>query len=210
MLASCNYCFLAPGYTVVSSSYQEYLLFTAYSITSAFAEDGFCFTNSGASTPLKTPYSVAKPATATADLAQYQSAEATWFVHYLDVPDWGICGENGSLAVHMTSADITAFVNVAVQTIFRAALPTSSVFPTNTPSLAFTQSSLPTPASAGLSSGVKAAIGLLVSVFILAVVVPALILCYRYRKQRAAMMERKMQEKLETETQLEIEFSKGI
>ena len=200
--ASCNYCFLAPGYTDVSSSLEEYLLFTAYSMTSAFAQDGLCFTNSGASTPLQTPYSVA---TATVDPVQYQSAAATWFVNFLEVPDWGICGENGSLAVHMANDNSTAVVNVAVSTVFGAALPTSFQTASNTASLVFPQPSLPTSVSAGLSSRAKAAIGLVVSVVVLAIILPGLVLWYRYRRQHAAMRDREIQDKLEMETEAEVE-----
>ena len=246
----------------MSFSYEQYLLFTAYSLTSAFAQDGTCVTNSGAPTPLQTPYSVANQGLVTADSAQYQSAVATWFVTFLDVPDWGICGENGSLAVHMAYADTTAFVNVAVPTTLGVALPgsfesfsstvslaairsslltpaspasfvspsniaslaatqsslltpaspASFVSPSNIASLAATQSSLPTPASPGLSSRVKAAIALVVSVLILALVLPGLILWYKHRKPHAEMMERKIKEKLETETETEIEpgSSRGV
>ena len=176
-------------------------------MTSAFAQDEFCFTISGASSPLPTPYSVAKPATATADPAQYQSAVATWFVNFLDVHDWGVCGENGSLAVHMAdaNADATAFVNVEVPTILGVASPTSLAATSNTASLVGSQSSTLKGASGGLSTRAKAAVGLVVSVVGLALVLPGLALWYRYRKQRAARMERKIQEKLETENETEME-----
>ena len=193
----------------MSLSYGENLLFTAYSMTSAFAQDGHCITNSGASTPLATPYSVAKPITATADPAQYRSAVATWFVNFLNVSDWGICGDNGSLAVHMANADTTAVVNVALTTTSGVIISTTSYLsPTSTASLVVSQSSFPTPASSGLSTGIKAAIGLLVSVVVLALMIPGFVLWYRYRKQRAATMEEKIQEKLEMETQSEIDFSR--
>lgn len=175
-------------------------------MTSAFSQDGFCATVSGASTPLQTPYSVVKPTAATTDPALYQSVVATWFVDFLDVPDWGICGENGSLAVYMESADTTAVVNVAVRTTLETALLTSFASPSNTASLAVTPSSLPTPASAGLSTRAKAAIGLVVSVVVLALILPGLLLWYKYRKQRATTIERKIQDKLETEQETETEF----
>ena len=179
-------------------------------MTSTFSQDGFCFTISGASTPLQTPYSVAKPTTATADLARYQSAAATWFVNSLSVPDWGVCGANGSLAVHMADADAIAVVNVAVQTTLGAASPTSFAVPSSTASLVGTASSVSKSGSGGLSTRVKAAIGLVVSVVILALVLPGLVLWYRYRKQRAAGMERRIQEKLETETEKETEMEIGV
>lgn len=169
-------------------------------MTSAFSQDEFCITNSGASTSLQTPYSVAKLATATADPARYQSAVATWFVNYLSVRDWGICGENGSLAVHMANETATSFVDVAVPIVSSS----------ETATLVVTQSSLPKPASVGLSSGVKAAIGLVVSVVVLGLILPALVLWYKYRIQHAAMMERKIEEKLETETETETGFSRGV
>ena len=170
-------------------------------MTSAFSQNGYCFTVSGASTPLQTPYSVAKPTTATAKPAEYSSAAATWFVNHLNVPDWGICGENGSLAVHLADAQTTHFVNVAVPTILGAVSRTPLLSSSSTATMIVTQS--PT-ASAGLSTSAKAAIGVAVPVIVLAVVLPALILWFRYRKQRAASMERKIQEKLGTETESEI------
>lgn len=178
-------------------------------MTSTFSRDGYCFTISGASTPLQTPYSVAKPTTATVDPAQYQSAVATWFVSFVDVPDWGVCGENGSLAIHMADADATAVVNVAVQTILGVASPTSFAVPSSTASLVGTTSSVSKSASGGLSTRLKAAIGLVVSVVVLALVLPGLVLWYRYRKQRAAGMERRIQEKLETETEMEKGVARG-
>lgn len=205
--SSCNHCFLAPGFTDVSSSHEEYLLFTAYSMTSAFAQNGLCVTVSGASTPLQTPYSVAQLST-NANPAQYQSGAATSFVQFLKVPDWGVCGENGSLAVHMTNTDTTAFFNVAVSTISGVASPTSLLSSSNTAALVATESQLSKPASNGLSTRDKAAIGLVVSVVVLALVLPGLILWYKYRKQHAAMTERRIQEKLEMET--ETEFPKGF
>ena len=168
-------------------------------MTSAFAQDGFCNTVSGASRALQTPYSVVQPATATADPTQYSSALATWFVDHLNVPDWGICGKNGSLAVHMADAGTTAVVNVAVPTVLGAVLRTSSSPSSSTVTSARVTDS--TRASKGLSAEAKAAIGVCVGVGVLALVVPGLILWYRYRKQRKAMMERKMEEKLETETE---------
>ena len=208
MPASCNYCFLAPGFTDVSSAQIEYLLFTAYSMTSAFSQDGFCATISGASTPIQTPYWVAKPTAATTNPVLYQAAAAARFVSFLDVPDWGICGENGSLAVHMANADTTAVVNVEVQTTLGAALPTYFASPSNTANLAVTTSSLPATASTGLSNRAKATIGLVVSIVLLALLLPGGLLLYQYRKQRAAIIERKIQEKLETET--ETEFPRGV
>ena len=191
--ASCDYCFLAPGLTDTSSANNEYLLFTAYSMTSAFAQDGFCFTVSGASTPLQTPYSVAKPATATAQPVEYSSAVASWFVGHLNVPDWGICGKNGSLAVHLADAKTTQFVDVAVPTVLGAVSRTSLLGPSGTAS-----------ASTGLSTSAKAVIGVAVSIIVLAVVLSGLILWLRYLKQRAARMERRVEEKLGTKTESEI------
>ena len=121
------------------------------------------------------------------------------------MPDWGVCGENGSLAVRMESADNSAVVDVAVRTILGATLPTSFASPSNTASLAVTPSSLPTPASTGLSTRVKAAIGLVVSVIVLGLILPGLLLWYKHRKQRAAMTERKIQDKAKTETETETE-----
>ena len=208
VLASCNYCFIAPGFTDVSSSHEEYLLFTAYSMTSAFAQDGFCITNSGASTALQTPYSVAVPPTATADPARYQSAVATWFVGFLGVPDWGVCGENRSLAVHMTNAATTRSVNVAVPTILGAASPTSITTPTNTVTLVVTQSSLPESSSAGLGADAVAVISVVVSVVFLGLVLSGIILWYKYRKQQAAINERRIQKKSEAEP--EDEFPREV
>ena len=166
-------------------------------MTSAFAQDGFCFTVSGASTPLQTPYSVAKPATATAQPAEYSSAAASWFVGHLNVPDWGICGKNGSLAVHLADAKTTQFVEVAVPTV-SGAVPLLS--PSSTATLVISHSS----ASTGLSTSAKAAIGVAVPVIFLAVVLSGLILWFKYRKQRAARMERRIEDKLGTETESEI------
>ena len=180
-------------------------------MTSAFTQNGFCFTVSGASTSLQTQYSVAKPSTtastnsaiASARLAEYSSAAATWFVNFLNVPDWGVCGANGSLAVHMADDDATTtqFVNVAVPTglgaIFRTPLLASSSSSTSTVG--------EVAASSGLSTSDKALIGVGVPVIVLMVVLPGLILWFRLRKQRAAaLMERKLQEKLGTETESEI------
>ena len=168
-------------------------------MTSAFAQDGYCFTVSGASTPLQTPYSVAKPATATAKPAEYSSAAASWFVGHLNVPDWGICGENGSLAVHLADATTTQFVDVAVPTVLGA--------PSRTPLLLSPSSaaiSRPTPASSGLSTSAKTAIGVFVPVIVLAVVLSGLILWFKYRKQRAARMERRIEAKVGMETEGEI------
>ena len=165
-------------------------------MTSAFAQDGFCFTVSGASTPLQTPYSIAKPATATADPAEYSSAAASWFVAHVNVPDWGICGASGSLAVHLADATTTQFVDVAVPTVLAAVSRTSA--------LSFSPSSTATssraPVSTGLSTSAKVAIGVAVPVIVLAVVSAALILWFTYRKQRAARMERRVEGKLGTET----------
>ena len=179
-------------------------------MTSAFSQDGFCITNSGATTPLQTPYSVAKPATATADPAKYQSAAATWFVNHLGVRDWGICGENGSLAVHMANDSTSAFVDVAVPTVLGVPSPTSFVSPSETTTLVVTQSSLPKPGSVGLSSGIKAAIGLVVSVVVLGLILPASVLWYKYRRQHATMTEGTIEKKLETETETETGFSQGV
>ena len=202
--ASCDYCYLAPGYTYVSSSREEYLLCTAYSMTSAFAQDGLCTTVSGASTPLQAPYSILKPATATADPTQYSSAVATWFVDHLNVPDWGICGENGSLAVHMANSQTTAFVDVAVPTILGAVSKSS---PTTTATLVVTQSSLPMTGSAGLSATSKAIIGVVVAVVVLTLVILGLLLWFKYRQQRKAMVEKGIEGKLETETETGTEIS---
>ena len=132
-------------------------------MTSAFAQDGFCFTVSGASTPLPTPYSVAKPATATATPAQYSSAAASWFVAHLNVPDWGVCGKSGSLAVHLADATTTQFINVAVPTVLGA------VSPSRTATSALSYSAPSATASTGLSTSAKAAIGVGVPVIVLAV-----------------------------------------
>lgn len=175
-------------------------------MTSAFAQDGFCTTISGASTPLQTPYSVSKPSSVTADPAGYQSAAATRFVNFLSVPDWGICGEDRSLAVHLATAGTTAVVNVAVTTTLGVEASTSLASPSNTAGLAATQSSLSKPASTTLSTRAKAAIGIAVSVVVLAMIIPGLLLWYRYRKQRAAMIEKKLREKLEPESETETGF----
>ena len=168
-------------------------------MTSAFAQDGFCFTVSGASTPLQTPYSVAKPTTATAKPAAYSSAAASWFVGHLNVPDWGICGENGSLAVHLADATTTQFVDVAVPTVLGALSRTPLLL-----SPSSTAISRPAPASAGLSTSAKAAVGIAVPVIVLTVVLSGLILWFKYRKQRAARMERRIEAKIGTETEGEI------
>ena len=173
-------------------------------MTSAFAQDGSCFTVSGASTPLQTPYSVAKPATATANPAEYSSAAASWFVGHLNVPDWGICGENGSLAVHMADAKTTQFVNVAIPTVLGAVSRTSPLSPSGTATSVISHSSLSAPASTGLSTSAKVAIGIAVPVIVLGVVLSGLILWFTYRKQRAAGMERRVEAKLGTETESEI------
>lgn len=181
------------------------MLFTAYSMTSAFTQNGFCFTVSGASTALQTPYSIAKPATATAKPTEYSSAVATWLVDYLNVPDWGICGEDGSVAVHLADAATTTVVNVAVPTSL-GAIPRGPFLSasSSTATVTVPQSPLSAPASTGLSASAKAAIGVAVPVIVLAVVLPALIVWFRYRKQRAAAMERKMQGKSGRETESEI------
>ena len=168
-------------------------------MTSTFAEDGSCITISGASTALQTPYSVAVPPTATVDPAQYQSAVATWFVNFLEVPDWGVCGENGSLAVHLTNAATTRFVNVAVPTTLGAASRTSLTSPTDTVTSLVTQSSPPKSAPAGLGADAVAVIGVVVAVVLLCFISSGVILWYKYRKQQAAMKERNIQEKLEVE-----------
>ena len=168
-------------------------------MTSAFAQDGSCFTVSGASTPLRSPYSVAKPATAPANPAQYSSAAASWFVDHLNVPDWGICGENGSLAVHLADAKTTQFVDVAVPTIL-GAVPS----PSSTANSVTSHSSLSAPVSTGLSTSAKAAIGVAVPVIVLTVVVSGLMLWFTYRKQRNARMERRTEGKLGTETEDDI------
>lgn len=177
-------------------------------MTSAFTQNGFCFTVSGASKALQTPYSIAKPATATAKPTQYSSAVATWLVDYLNGPDWGNCGENGSLAVHLADAATTNIVNVAVPTGLGAisrgpflSPSSSSSSPSSTAAVTVSQS----PSSSGLSTSAKAAIGVAVPVIVLAVLVPALILWFRYRKQRAALLmrERKMEGKLGTGTETE-------
>ena len=204
VLASCDYCFLAPGCTDTSSANKEYLLFTAYSMTSAFAQDGSCFTVSGASTPLQTPYSVAKPATATAQPAEYSSAVASLFVDHLNVPDWGICGENGSLAVHLADAKTTQFVDVAVPTVLGAVSRTPLLTPSSTATSVISHSSLSAPTSTGLSTSAKAAIGIAVPVIVLAVVLSGLILWFTYRKRRVARMERRTEDKLGTEMESEI------
>ena len=170
-------------------------------MTSAFAQDGSCFTVSGASTPLQTPYSVAKPATATAQPAEYSSAVVSWFVGHLNVPDWGICGENGSLAVHLADAKTTQFIDVAVPTVLGAVPPPS---PSSTATSVISHSSLSAPASTGLSTSAKAAIGIAVPVIVLAVVLSGLILWFTYRKRRVARMERRIDDKLGTEMESEI------
>ena len=205
--ASCHYCFIAPGFTDVSASYGEYLLFTAYSMTSAFAQNGFCITNSGASSALQTPYSVAVRPTATADPAQYQSAVATWFINFLEVPDWGVCGEGGSLAVHMAEAATTRSVIVAVSTTLGAVSLKSLASPTNTVTLGVTQSSRPNPGSAGLGADDVAVISVVVAVVFLGLVSSCLILWYRFRRQQAAMNERNIGKQLEVES--DDEFPRG-
>ena len=177
-------------------------------MTSAFAQDGFCITNSGASTALQTPYSVAVPPTATADPARYQSAAATWFINFLGVPDWGVCGENGSLAVHMADAATTRSVNVAVPTSVGAASPTSLMSPTNTVTLVVTQSSRPKSGSAGLGADAVAVISVIVALVFLGLVSSGVILWYRYRRHQAALTERNIQKKLEVEP--EDEFPRGV
>ena len=98
-------------------------------------------------------------------------------------------------------ATTTQFVNVAV--------PTGLGAISRTPLLASSSSSINTvgvvAASSGLSTSDKALIGVGVPVIVLMVVLPGLILWFRLRKQRAAaLMERKLQEKLGTETESEI------
>ena len=183
------------------------MLFTAYSITSAFTQDGSCYTVSGAPTPLQTQYSVAKPAIATAKPAQYSSAVATWFVNFLNVPDWGVCAENGSLAVHLADAETTNTIEVAVPTGLGAVsrrLLLSSSSSSSTATLVVSQSKISAQAPTGLSASAKAAIGVAVPVIVLALVLPGLILWVKYRKQRGAMLERKVQEKPGIETEREI------
>ena len=183
----------------MSSAQKEYLLFTAYSMTSAFAQAGSCVTVSGAASPLPTPYSIAKPAVATADPAQYQSTLATWFVDLLKVPDWGICGINGSLAVHMANANTTAFVNVAVPTLL-GVVPLA-----NTATVIVTQSALPHSCSTGLGTSAKVAIGCIVAgVVVLGVLLPGTILWYRHRKQQAAVIERRTREKLDMDMDTDV------
>ena len=168
-------------------------------MTSAFTQDGFCFTNSGASRALQTPYSVSVPPTATADPAQYQSAVATWFINFLEVPDWGVCGKNGSLAVHMAEAATTRSVNVAVSTIRGAATPTSLTSTTNTGTLIVTQSSRPKSGSAGLGADAVAVISVVVALVFLGLVSSCMLLWYKHRRHQAAINERNIQKKLEVE-----------
>lgn len=206
--ASCNDCFIAPGFTDVSSLNGEYLLFTAYSMTSTFAQDGFCFTISGASSALQTPYSVAVPPTATADPAQYQSAVATGFINFLEVPDWGVCGENGSLAVHMADAAITRSVNVAVSTTLGAASLASLTSPSNTVTSGVTHSSRPKSGSAGLGADDVAVISVVVAVVFLGLVSSCMILWYKHRRQQEAMIQSNIQKKIEVDP--EDEFPRGL
>ena len=182
-------------------------------MTSAFTQDGFCFTVSGASSTLPTPYSVAKPATATANPTQYSSAVASWFVNYLDVPDWGVCGGDGSLVVHMVDAKTTQVVNVAVPTVLGAGSRTPIVSASNTAGgVVVTPSSVPTRGSSGLSAGAEAAIGVAVVVGVLGILVPGVVLGVRYRsrKQRRAVEERMAREKLGMETETESGIERGL
>ena len=199
-----------------SPEQEEYLLFTAYSMTSAFAQNGFCFTVSGASTALQMPYSVIRPATATKDPAQYSSAAATWFVNHLNVPDWGICGGNGSLAVHMTDVGTTAttaaavVVQVAVPTLLVAVSQTSSSSSSSLPPPSNTPSSLPATTSTGL--GTKAEVAVVIAFVVVALLLVSwLFFWFRYMKQqRAGVVERKGSDKLEKETGTDKETEAGF
>ena len=153
-------------------------------MTSAFSQNGFCFTVSGAPRPLQTPYSIAKPATATAKPAEYSSAVATWLVNYLNVPDWGTCGGDGSLEVHLADAETTVSVHVAVPTALGAISRGPLLPPSSSATSVVLPSSHSTTASAGLSMGAKAAIGIAVPVIVLSSVLLGLIFWFRYRKQR--------------------------
>ena len=101
------------------------------------------------------------------------------------------------LAVQVANAQTTAFVNVAVLTVLGAISRTS---PTTTATVLVTQFSLPTTSSAGLSPKSKAIIDVVVAVVVLTLVIPGLLLWSKYRQQRQAMLERSVEEKLETET----------
>lgn len=106
----------------------------------------------------------------------------------------------------MADAGTTAFVNVAVPTVLGVAERTSSLEMSSTVTTVVTQISRPTHAEGGLSASDKAAIGVAAAIVGLVLLVLGLLLWIRYRKQRAAMMERKIEEKLDTEIDTEIGY----
>ena len=103
----------------------------------------------------------------------------------------------------MANTRTTAFVNVAVPTILGAVSRSSTPSPAATATVVVTQSSLPlTTASVGLSKESKTVIGVVVAVVVLTLVIPASLLWFKYRKQHKAMMEGKIESKLEAETEV--------
>ena len=99
---SCNSCYIAadftyssqpinagqftfnPGGSLIperSSPTGTYIVFTAYSVTSAYGSSGQCFTTSNSPITLATPFSLTKPSIT--DSVSFQAAAETSFVNYL-------------------------------------------------------------------------------------------------------------------------------
>ena len=151
----------------------SYILFTAYSITSAYTLNGLCVTTSGSSISLSPAFSITIPATV--DSTAYSSSVGSLFEDHLG---FSTCEGNGMQA---SIVSLTPLVEVGIgtsspfATLLQVANATSSPLSTNVPttspsSAPHNSSSSPTIISSaenispGFSTRDKAATGVVVPV----------------------------------------------
>ena len=170
-----------------SDSTLTSIVFTAYSVTSAYLSGGYCITNSGSSIPLSSPYSVVTPAaSADQNFLNYAGLD------FLDYLGFTTCSAGGGEPLVTPLSEFTNSTNPTAPSTASAGPGASTVSP-------FTGGNVETPPN-GLSAGAKIGIGLGIPAFVVSTLLFAFIF---WRRSRSAKDAKTSEEENSFESQVD-------
>ena len=188
----------SPASSTLNSDISTAIVFTAYSITSAYSLSGLCVTTSGSRIPVSPPYSVPIPASVPASNFIYNAGNS--FVDYL-----GISCDNGASQNVITLVDNNGSIATSLPPSVTASRTEASISRNSTE----TTSSIP---NRNLDEQAKIGIGITVPVVVTSLVLLALLFWRRSRriKERNAVTGHRtppedMQPYLQQKAELEAE-----
>ncbi|KAM0803721.1 hypothetical protein BDR22DRAFT_818902 [Usnea florida] len=163
------------GISTVSPT-ASYIVFTAYSITSVYESEDVCVTTSGVPISVVPPFSVSKPTSI--PTSDFEPTASYSFLDYLGIGD---CVGQGEQVI---PTDLTPV------TLVNGSLPRGSLLSANSTStkasISGSSTVIPAPGSRhqNLDKQAKIGIGIAIPVAVGALVLPALLLWRRYRKNK--------------------------